>query len=754
MITPQPRRLVLQWWVILFVASALVVGLTLDRTMQRIDNLLYDHLLPAIGAGAGAGAKGTTPPLLLVEIDDASIARLGRWPWPRDLHASLIARLHEAGARSIAYDVLFTEPSDPAQDARLGEAIAAAGRVVLPVLPPMADQPGVPLPASLPPIAPIRRGAAGLGAATILPDADGVVRTVPPPPRGTIDLMTAAAWSATSIRETTTSQAPRRIPFGGTSAGWAEISAADIISGQVPDDAIRGHLVLVGVTATGLGSRYPTPAGRVMSGLEIQAFHLGGLLSGRMIRQAGLAGQLALALMPLCVMMGLLGPWRRLPSLAGVFIAVLLVLGTSAAALMGMRLWLPPGAALAGLGFAWPLWGWRQLALVEAFLHAQLQKLAREPALLPRAPLAPRGSGVSSTIALLHAAINANREMRHFVADRLDQLPDATLVTDLDGRVMIANLAAQRLFAGLGLEALAGAGATDLLAPFRETRRGERLPFPPSDPAGATYEAQIDAAHFHLVGIAPQTSADGTPSGWIIRFVDISDAKAAQRQRDDVIQLLTHDMRSPQASILAVLETAPPERIHAVEAGAIRHYAETTLRLADGFVQLARAENLDYVLEEVDLADMLIDAIDDLWPQSKAKAIGIATHTKAPGDLVVTAERSLLTRALVNVIGNAIKYSPAHSTITCTLDRETDTAGKPWALCTVTDQGPGIAPDLQARIYERFSRGPVGLGPKTSGAGLGLSFVHTVMVRHHGATRCISEPGQGATFILRLPITA
>src|SRR3546814_3238295 len=115
-------------------------------------------------------------------------------------------------------------------------------------------------------------------------------------------------------------------------------------------------------------------------------------------------------------------------------------------------------------------------------------------------------------------------------------------------------------------------------------------------------------------------------------------------------------MRSPQASILAVLDTAPPEKIAPEEANHIRHYAQRTLTLADGFVQLARAEMLDYVVEEVDLGDMLMDAVDDLWPQLAAKRISIETIGE-DDRLIVRGERSLLTRALTNVIGNAIKFS-------------------------------------------------------------------------------------------------
>ncbi|MFK5019527.1 ATP-binding protein, partial [Klebsiella pneumoniae] len=80
--------------------------------------------------------------------------------------------------------------------------------------------------------------------------------------------------------------------------------------------------------------------------------------------------------------------------------------------------------------------------------------------------------------------------------------------------------------------------------------------------------------------------------------------------------------------------------------------------------------------------------------------------------------------------------------------------GTVWAHCRVADQGPGMDAALRERMFERFRRGPIGLGPKTSGAGLGLSFVHTVTVRHHGTIACDSAPGEGTAFTLSLPAIA
>lgn len=120
--------------------------------------------------------------------------------------------------------------------------------------------------------------------------------------------------------------------------------------------------------------------------------------------------------------------------------------------------------------------------------------------------------------------------------------------------------------------------------------------------------------------------------------------------------------------------------------------------------------------------------------------------------LLVHGERSLLTRVLVNIIGNAVKYSPKGTCITCVLAERQGSDGKLLATCAVTDEGPGIAPEHRRIIFERFQRAPMGLGRKIDGVGLGLSLVHTVITRHKGEIECVSEPGQGSTFTIVLPM--
>ncbi|MCW2389619.1 CHASE2 domain-containing sensor protein/nitrogen-specific signal transduction histidine kinase [Sphingobium sp. B11D3B] len=720
----------------------MVAGLTLDRTMIRLDNLVYDHLLRL-------DRPKVVDPIVLVEIDEESLRRIGRWPWRRDIHADLVESLARAKPRAIAYDVLFTEDGDKSKDRQLGAALAKAHPIFLPVSLMAPGSGGAAFDVTLP-IPPLREAVSDVGFTNLQTDADGFVRSAPV----TLDSDHGLRQLMDLVREqvapgTATASGPRLIPFARRPGYWPTVSAGSVFAGEVPAELLHDKIILVGATAPGLASHYPVPVGGVMSGLEVEANLLHGLIGNRMIRQAGSAATLAFSLLPLLGLMIALGPLPRIPAVVSFALSALVILAISAASLSFLRVWLPPGAALAGLLVAYPLWGWRQLAVAQRFMKAELLRFEQEPPLLPNIaqPTAQAGA-VGSTISLLRSTIARHREMRHFVTAALDQLPDATLITSVDGEIVLGNAAAKQLFSEPPV--IQGLVAGRLLARFQLGGRPLSISFPSGPDAPTNIEASLEDGRCFSIKMAEQASLQGERIGWIIRFMDISEAKAAQRQREDIVHLLTHDMRSPQASILAVLETSDPLEIKPEASARIRHYAERTLGLADGFVQLARAENLDYVLEEIDLSDMLMDAIDDLWPQSKAKQISITTLGEKER-LLVIGERSLITRALVNVIGNAVKFSPERSAVSCNLSREIGADGAFWARCAISDRGPGLAQEHRQRIFERFHRGPIGVGPSVEGVGLGLSFVHTVMVRHGGEIRCDSEFGKGTTFTLLLP---
>jgi signal transduction histidine kinase len=174
--------------------------------------------------------------------------------------------------------------------------------------------------------------------------------------------------------------------------------------------------------------------------------------------------------------------------------------------------------------------------------------------------------------------------------------------------------------------------------------------------------------------------------------------------------------------------------------GRIERHARRTLDLAEEFVQLARAESSTYRMETVDLTDLLDEAADEVWPQAQAQQITIEVQ-RPDEPALCEADRGLLTRAMVNLIGNAVKHGGQEQTeVRCSVQR----AGAGWRVA-ITDQGPGVTPEQQQHLFQQFAR----IGPDQGaarGVGLGLVFVRTVVERHGGRIEVSSQQGHGATF--------
>jgi CHASE2 domain-containing sensor protein/signal transduction histidine kinase len=764
---PTRRRVLIEWALVALVSTAVVAFLAAERITTRPDNLIYD----------GLSKLAVRPPaddIVIVAIDNRSIDALGRWPWPRARHEALLRRLAEARPKAIAYDVLFVDPDrEPEVDVALASAVRAAAPVFLPLTFDVPGENGAPFQTILP-VEPLREAAAGMGQVNIEFDPDGVVRRAfLAEGDGTrtwphlMELLYRAARGGVSrpyasganrgqpspaglVREKS-----MLIPFAGPPGHFRTISAVDIVRGETPTQFLRGKLVLVGSTADGLGDRYATPQSggtQIMPGVELQANLLDALLTDRVIRSMGPAWAALLSLAPLWLLLaGFLWLRPRANMLLGAGLLVATLAASAVLFLLG-RIWIPPTAAMAGLLIVYPLWSWRRLEASSAYMIQELHQFAQEPDLL--SSLSSAGDGapgdvIARQVDLMRTAIARARDLRRFVTDTLQGLPDATLVTGLDERILIANREADQLFGTLADSAPVGRSLAELTATFTPTPAtapGEQSP----GSAEVAPDIEMTARDGRAFNVRRTTvqNADGEGVGWIIRFTDISALKAAGRQREEILQLLTHDMRSPQVSILALLdgagdETAPPKL-----AERIGGYARRTLALADNFVHLARAETEHYVMEPVDLGDLLLDAVDDLWPQSSAKQIEVTTQGGDEEHLVL-ADRSLLTRTLINLIDNAIKYTAPGGLVRCRLDRG---ATGEEVVCTIVDNGRGMSAEQLSRLFERFQRAPSGGQSHIDGVGLGLAFVHAVVLRHGGAIRCESLPDQGTTFTMTLPL--
>jgi signal transduction histidine kinase len=268
-------------------------------------------------------------------------------------------------------------------------------------------------------------------------------------------------------------------------------------------------------------------------------------------------------------------------------------------------------------------------------------------------------------------------------------------------------------------------------------------PAPPDD--SPHWEAIGPAGRALLVRRAPLTTGGGEVAGAIVSLVDVSALKTAQRRRDELLSYVSHDLRSPLASILALLDghsDGSPDRALLERIG---HLARRTVALAGDLVELSRAEAKEPAqFVEVDLAQVAHDAADEIWPQAEARTIRVerALDTEA----FVRGDPNLLRRALTNLLSNAVKYSPEGTRVRIVIER----AGMDWRV-TIADEGYGIAPEDLPHVFEAHRRFRRPGQPLTEGSGLGLAFVRTVAEKHAGHARVASTSERGSCFVLCIP---
>lgn len=789
---PVGRRFLFEWLCIGCLGIVVILASSLGRLTASVDHLVYDSLLRL-------RAQPVLPDIAVVEIDNASIARLGRWPWPRDVHAKLLEEIAKAHPAAIVYDVLFTEPAQ--DDAQLARAIAATP-TYLPILLSPEDADGERV--AVKPVEPLASAAAGLGHINLEVDTDGIVRSVAlfegdahmrwpqlmvpvahAIEQGAVKLAhPASAVAGVPDRAATAGDGEGRvlIPFSPLAQSYPSVSFASVWAGEVPLAMLRGRIVLIGVTASGLYDRFSTPvSGRLgpLPGVYIHANVLDTLLTGRAIDPVNGLLVFVVSLVPLGALLAGLLVLSPLRSLLMTILLCVSMLAASAMLLYGVRLWMSPVPAIVGLAAVYPIWNWRRLEMTMSYLRKELQRLADEPYLLPEAPQCSRefrGDVLAQQMALMAQAARRVQDMKRFVWNSLDSVPEPILVSDVHGVVLIANHAAKAYFGRLGAAAPEGAQLRRVLGELAFVKAIDssaeddalgRVHWPALlDPGRIAFadlmergiEVRDRNQRDHLLRYAKCTDAQGAVIGWIAGLVDVTAVHAAERLREDALRLLSHDMRSPQASILALVEL---ERARTPDSGRVgdllnrvERYAQRALMLADDFVQLARAESQAYVFEPVNLVELVIDASDEVWPQAQAKHIRLEAEYDEQGDgHWISADRSLMTRALVNILNNAVKYSPADTHITCTVAQEHSAPGE-WPArvrCTIRDEGYGMSAENQAHMFERFQRFHETERPEATGTGLGMAFVKAVVMRHSGDVRVESALGKGTAFTIVLP---
>ena len=253
-----------------------------------------------------------------------------------------------------------------------------------------------------------------------------------------------------------------------------------------------------------------------------------------------------------------------------------------------------------------------------------------------------------------------------------------------------------------------------------------------------------------LLGVAALVSS----AGLFMLHRTLRRERQLNEMKSQFVASVSHELRAPVASIRLMAdaleaEKVPPETAKEFHRLIAREGARLST-LVGNVLDHARIEQGRKVwkMEPCDLSALVADTVRVMEPLGQEK--GITLNLKL-SPVEATVDADAIQQALVNLLDNAIKFSPPGTVVTILLALHDDR--RHWSL-SVRDEGPGISKEEHSRIFERFYRPGDELRRETQGTGIGLSLVKSIAEAHRGTVTVESEPGKGSTFTLAFPLFA
>ena len=353
--------------------------------------------------------------------------------------------------------------------------------------------------------------------------------------------------------------------------------------------------------------------------------------------------------------------------------------------------------------------------------------------------------------------VNISLSSADLIAALIEAMPEAVLVVSGEAHVIAANGPARGI-----LPALRTGGALALSLRDPDVLDAIRRVYGSGQTETVAWRDRVPVERSFDVKLVPLNLPGESPA-LVLTLRDLTEARRVERMRADFVANASHELRTPLASLLGFVETLQgpardDPRARARFLAIMAEQARRMARLVDDLLSLSRIEQHLHVRPEapVDLAVVVRHVADTLTPL--AQESGVRMNLAAHDPVVVNGDRDELVRVAENLVENAIKYG-------CTVGRAEGQG--PAALdqvevgvmsrgrdgvFTVRDHGPGIAPEHLPRLTERFYRIDAGQSRAKGGTGLGLAIVKHIVARHRGRLQVSSEPGQGATFTVTIPL--
>lgn len=331
----------------------------------------------------------------------------------------------------------------------------------------------------------------------------------------------------------------------------------------------------------------------------------------------------------------------------------------------------------------------------------------------------------------------------------LDHLHDGVIVLDPHGRIVDLNPAARRMLA-LGEGELVGRLAGQVVQPA-EALDLCQAPAGGRPAAGAEVVVALGEGQRWLrVSSLPLMNDRGPAGGRILIIQDVTREQTAERLRQDLTHVTVHDLRNPLnvvVAALAVLADSGPQAVDPSLRGYL-HLAQSSCRQATDLVtailEVSQLESGQVPLnrQPVDVAALVAEVSEAMRLLAAEGQVALALDL--PDDLpAIRVDAALLRRVLENLLGNAIKFTPPDGTVT--IMARLDNA---CLHLVVSDTGPGLAPEMEGRLFQKFCTGP----EEQHGSGLGLAFCKLAVEAHGGQIWIESIPGRGTQAHLTVPL--
>lgn len=725
------RRYYREWSVICGLGLALLALFTALQWGQSIGLVVHDQFQRWWPAQP-------SPQVVVIEIDDHTLEQQGGWPLKRSVYADLLRKLADTGnhPHAIGFDILFPDvtAADPALAAQmrrhrvylaseLSRSRTADGGPILPLSPPLKD------------------AARGVAHVNLSFEKDGSIRGAHLIEDGVPHLALAMAEERRASFEQGHSY--RRLHFMHPQDAGASASLTDVLSGLVPAEFFKGKYVLIGATAASLGDHFPTlHSGQHQSGTPGVMLHanlLANLLGDALIEPLALWQQVAVSCLVLLTAMLavlVLSPLAEL--LVNLTIAAC-TLAISGAALVLSHTWFDPGLCVVAIALFKPTWVWRRNEMIVSYMGQRAATLAKSQRRRKTLGFGLRLRHFASDTLmqysrLLDKAIDMVSNRLTFLQRLVEQVPVAMLVADDEGRILLANPGMTQVF------------PTRLVGPGQSVQGLlEHLGLPHDrlqllSLKDQHVSADVDGSGVrHFILRMASIDEGGDSPLWILSLTDVTEMRQFQAQRERTLQLLSHDMRTPVASIMALSRSERTDSSKPSANADIQRHAGTLLGMMDDFIFSIQAQDPRYRLVEVLMEDLIDEAIHQVRDLARTRDMPLQLE-QGEEPLFVRADPRLFVRALVNLLLNAVRHGQH---------------GTPIHIRVARIDTEPAAPKVQCSIVNTVGIPQTGPHPETGRSfGLGLAFVRTVVQKHDGDVQLQipAAAGQNARVELTLPL--